>query len=151
MGHITVGSLLSSRSTVLPLQSLRGIQGTDLGNLHSKHNGHKSLPSYLAGAQTLHLSSPKGRSHLTSYCPSVSNTGSACSQSLSGPNFRPSFVLHSKIKIWPLIFHPVIWFFPPCAQTAPMLATSSPWIPHFLDWEYQQLSGWPLIDSCRIS
>lgn len=139
------------RSTALPLPRLHSIQGTDGGTSHRKHNRQISQPdsvlpplqakrhcSLLAASLTCLLYTfllPTVRL-LTFYCPSA--IGSAHSQSLCNPNVRPSFAPPPRIRVWTLIFYPVIWVVPH-GQIAPVLAASSPWIPHFLDHECQQL------------
>lgn len=121
-------------------QKLSGIREIDIRNPHRKHNGHKGL----------HLPSPKGRGHLTfSNCPSLSVAGSAHSQTLSNPNFRPSFAPHARIGIWPLIFCPVIWVLllgTYCPNIGCLIILDTP----FSGSGCPSLSGWPLIDGCHI-
>lgn len=114
MGNTIPGSAVSSQPHCTPPEATWD-QGIDMENPHRKHYGHKRLSaclSVLSGPPPLHFSSSKDRSHLTSYCPSLSTAGIACSQSLFSTNLRPSFPPHSRIRIWPLIFHPVIPFIP---------------------------------------
>lgn len=110
MGNTIPGSPVSSQPHCTPSPEATWDQGIDKENSHGKHKSPPACLSVLSGPPPLHLSSSKDRNHLTSYCPSLSTAGSACSQSLFNPNFISSFPPHSRIRIWPLIFHPVIRF-----------------------------------------